>query len=564
MTFEEAYHDLIWNAWPKVKMFGLEVWSYCVGFWEQIPHAIQNMFIALFYIALLGIALSLIKSIINNYKSWKPDPDSRLMLSYFCGTGNYQRKLIYHNAKELLFDRKWSWISAAGLAYRLGNCNNESKIILFFCSIAYLPLALLGIIERVIRSTVGFCAFFCLNTAIWMLLLVFGIVTRLLIPVFRFIDYARRVEQHCPHCYAAFRLPYFRCPHCGEVHKNLIPGRCGILVAKCTCGHFIPCSVLSHRSKLVGVCPNPKCEKDLAASNARQFFIQIIGGNSSGKTAFSAAFQHQYLKLAQDNGGYIISGEPKDVFDALESMYTNGLTEPSSPFEVSSYNYVHHLKGTAAHSLIFNDIPDEVLLSEEYEKSPLNFGYTDGIIIIIDPLSVASLRNECIRQGDTSALSGFSTDNCEAIIVDFINKFSEIVGRPARKMSDIPVAVLIAKSDIKRIKSSIGLPKIKAQFKKEPEKYSSDLSVARDEICRSFLNDIGLANVVNNLESVFSDVCYFPISAVGHTPEAGVAFEPFGVIDPVTWIAKKRQSAVYPILKYVHERINHCDGTDQG
>lgn len=140
--------------------------------------------------------------------------------------------------------------------------------------------------------------------------------------------------------------------------------------------------------------------------------------------------------------------------------------------------------------MIFNDIPDEVLLSEEYEKSPLNFGYTDGIIIIIDPLSVASLRNECIRQGDTSASSGFSTDNCEAIIVDFINKFSEIVGRPARKMSDIPVAVLIAKSDIKRIKSSIGLPKIKAQFKKEPEKYSSDLSVARDEICRSFLNDI--------------------------------------------------------------------------
>lgn len=167
MTFEEAYHDLIWNIWPKVEMFGLEVWLYCVGFWEHIPHAIQNMFVVLFYIALLGIALSLIKSIINNYKSWKPDPDSKLMLSYFCGTSNYQRKLIYQNAKELLFDRKWSWISAAGLAYRLGNCNSESKIILFLYSIAYLPLAFLGIIEMGIRSTVGFCAFFCLNMAIW-------------------------------------------------------------------------------------------------------------------------------------------------------------------------------------------------------------------------------------------------------------------------------------------------------------------------------------------------------------------------------------------------------------
>lgn len=83
MTFEEAYQDLIWNIWPKVKMFGSEVWTYCVDLWKQTPHAIQNMFVALFYIALLGIAISLIKSIIINYKSWKPDPDSKLMLSYF-------------------------------------------------------------------------------------------------------------------------------------------------------------------------------------------------------------------------------------------------------------------------------------------------------------------------------------------------------------------------------------------------------------------------------------------------------------------------------------------------
>lgn len=108
------------------------------------------------------------------------------------------------------------------------------------------------------------------------------------------------------------------------------------------------------------------------------------------------------------------------------------------------------------------------------------------------------------------------------------------------------------------------MPKIKSQFKKDPEKYSSDLSIARDEICKSFLNDIGLANVVNNLESVFLDVCYFPTSAIGHPPEVGVAFDPFGVIEPVTWIAKKQQSAVYPLLNYVQERINHCDGTDQG
>ena len=564
MDFEEAYNDFMRGVWPEVKMFFTEAWTYCTYTWEQIPNSFQTILTVVFYIALFGIAVSLVKSIINNYKSWKPDPDSKLMFSYFCGTGNYQRKLIYRNAKDLLYDRKWFWISAAGLAYRLGNCTNESKIILWLSSLIYLPLAFLGIIEMVIRVTLGICFFFCLNIAIWSLLLVLGIVTRLFIPIFRIIDRTLRVEQHCPHCYTAFRLPHFRCPHCGEVHKNLIPGHCGILAAKCSCGHFIPSSVLTHRSKLVGVCPNPKCEMDLATANAKQFFIQIIGGNSSGKTAFLAAFQHQYLSLSQGNDVYSVSGEPRETFETLEYMYRNGVTESSSASEIGTYNYVHQLRGTAAQSLIFYDIPDEVLLSDEYEKSPLNFGYTDGIIIIIDPLSVASVRNECVRQGEISATSDFSTDNCEAIIIDFINKFSEIAGRSARKMSDIPVAVLIAKCDIKHIKRSIGMPRIKAQYNKSPENYNNDLSIARDEVCRTFLNDNGLANVVNNLESVFSEVRYFPMSAVGHSPEAGVAFEPFGVIDPVAWIAKNRQSAVYPTLKYVQEKINCCDSAEQG
>lgn len=562
MGFEEAYNNFRREVWPEVRMFFIDAWTYCTGIWEKIPNSIQNVLTAIFYIAILGIALSLIKSILNNYKSWKPDPESNLMLSYFCGTGNYQRKLIYYNAKELLHDRKWSWISAAGLAYRLGNCTNESKIILWLYSLLYLPLAIMGIIEMAIRVTLGFCFFFCLNIAIWTVLLVLGVVMRLFIPVFRVIDRALRVEQHCPHCYTAFRLPYFRCPHCGKVHQNLVPGRCGILIAKCSCGRFIPCSVLSHRSKLVGVCPNAKCEMDLATANAKQFFVQIIGGNSSGKTAFSAAFQHQYLNLSQDNDVYKVFGEPKEIFEALERMYRNGVTEPSSASEIGAYNYVHQLRGTAAHSLIFYDIPDEVLLSDEYEKSPLNFGYTDGIIIIIDPLSVASVRNECVRQGEISTTSGFSADNYEAIIIDFINKFSEIAGRSARKMSDIPVAVLIAKSDVKHIKSRIGMPRIKTQYKKAPETYNNDLSIARDEICRAFLNDIGLANVVNNLESVFSEICYFPMSAVGHSPEVGIAFDPFGVIDPVAWIAKKRQSAIYPTLKYVQEKVARCDSTE--
>lgn len=518
----------------KALAFAHKWYLYGIDLWARCPAMLRYAVITAFFMAILGTVTSLVKAVSINYKEWKPMPNSKLAFSYFCGSGDYQRKLIHKNAKELVVDRTWPWISMAGLAYRLSNVSHDSKIVMFLISIAYLPLAVMGCVELVFRAVIGNVAFFVLNIVAMVAFFVIRLAAYLLIPVFRVVDAAMRVEQHCPYCYDTFKLPHFRCPHCNEVYKQLVPARSGLLFARCSCGHFLPCAVLSKRDRLAPVCP--KCNRDLAASNTKSFSIQVIGGDSAGKTAFISAFQHMY-RDSVDQEKCAIKGEPKVAFDEIESMFGRGCPIPSSTSEVIPYTLVHQSGSSAESSLVFYDIPDEVLLSEEYERNPLNFGFSDGIVVIVDPLSVQSVRNECGRL-DAAGIDGFSQDTAESVVIHFITKFSEISGRATRKMSDIPVAVLVAKNDIGVVQNKIGSAAIAAAYRANPAKYQNDVEAAADEICRNYLSDIGLANILNNLDAVFSMVRCFPVSSIGHAAKRGYPFEPYGVVEPIAWIGQ--------------------------
>lgn len=538
------------NVLSNLQIFFKDIEKGIANFWKVLPPIVQILLTAVLIVSSLNIIISLVKAIIQNHKEWKPIPNTNLMYSFIAGTATYQRHLIYKDAHKLLFDKKWSYVSFAGLAYRLGNYVNNSKSIRFICSMVYAPLAILGLFEMVFRAVIGVLFYFVLNILYALLLLALWIINGIILLIFRIIDRSTWVTQHCPNDYATFKLPLFKCPYCGELHENLYPGVKGVFFAKCSCGHFIPCSVVSRRKHLSSYCP--KCKYELAASNVKALSIQIVGGNSSGKTAYISAFQHMYLYSLQSSGNNNIITSPEDKFNELEMMFLNGMTKQSPTDEAQAYYFLHKKKGTMDDGLVLYDIPDEIILSEQYERNPLNFGYSDGIVILIDPLSVNSVRNECEKSNGTNSINGFSDDNAESIIVHFINKYSEVAGRLAKHMSDVPVAVLISKSDLTIVKRRIGYIKTKAEYEKNPTQYLN-MDDARNQLCRKYLAEIGLSNVLNNLDSVFSNVAYFPISAIGHVHQMGIPFEPQGVIEPITWIAKECKNSLYYTIKNVEE-----------
>ncbi|HEX3029478.1 MAG TPA: hypothetical protein VHT34_09275 [Clostridia bacterium] len=307
-------------------------------------------------------------------------------------------------------------------------------------------------------------------------------------------------------------------------------------------------SAYTGRSQIDAVCPS--CKTDLAVANSKQFSIQLVGGNMSGKTAFLASFQHLYINRTFNIDKLTVYGKPQENFDDLEAMYMSGQTQPSSSSSVITYSLLHKVRRTGKHNLVIYDIPDEVILNSSYERNPRNFGFTDGIIIIVDPLSVSSVRDECVKAGNRDAVDNYSKDDINELIIEFIQQFSSITGHSARKQITVPVAILINKADIKVVKREIGMPKIKVSFNKNPSAYGHDITVARDEISRSYLEKLGLGNVLNNLDGIFSNIRYFPVSTMGHVSEKGKEFEPFGVAAPIAWITKKARSDVYNYMRY--------------
>lgn len=537
-SFLGVFFDRISYYWDQVV-------HYFLYYFKILPLWLRYLLIIVFVFAIIGILMSHGKAIYENRHEWKKKPRSNLMFSYACGSGQAQHKLIYQEAHELLRDKKWSWLCIAGVAWRLGNFVHPSKILLFFLSLIYLPLKLIGIIEMILRITIGTVWLIIAALVHALVLLVMRLISYLAIPFWKLVDKTMRIEQHCPHCYASFDLPAIKCPHCNTTHEALLPSRCGILVARCVCDHFLPSTVITGRSRLEATCP--VCDGELVVTNARQFSVQVVGGDTSGITAFLAAFQHEYIKKNAKRTNLTITGAPQERYDALEDMYQRGNTVPSSASTVQTYNLIHKTWSYPKDNLVFYDVPDEIILSENYHRSPIFYKYLDGIIFVIDPLSVVSVREESLQTGDNRTLLGYSKDDADTLIVNFTNQFSAITGRPSQQMSKIPVAVIINKIDIKAIRRKIGFPKIKSIYNANPAAYGYDYGKARDEICRAYLYDIGLSNTANIIESVFVNVSYFPVSAIGHVIEAGKPFTPLGVIEPVAWLTKQSRSRLHRI-----------------
>ena len=125
------------------------------AFGETIPGLLRTLIVIVSVVACVNIVASLVKAIINNRATWKKKPGSELMFSFAAGSGQFQRSHIYKDAHKYLFDKKWFAFSFAGLAYRLGNYENHSKTITFLSSLMYLPLAIFGIAEMIIRCVAG-------------------------------------------------------------------------------------------------------------------------------------------------------------------------------------------------------------------------------------------------------------------------------------------------------------------------------------------------------------------------------------------------------------------------
>lgn len=524
-------------------------------YFSLLPWWIRLIIIICLICAIIGIIASHAMAIYRHREDWTPEENSSLMKSYLGMSGIDQCNAAYKEAHKLLRDKTWIPTGPAGFAHWIHNKEFESKGVKTLCDIfVYAPCVVIGYIEMFFRVVFGTIWLSIAQVVQLALLAILACISWIIMPVWKAIDKSMRSVQHCSSCYSQFNLPGFVCPSCGAIHKNLTPGAHGLMVARCKCGKFLPTTIITGRTSLNAVCPS--CDTALAANNARQFSIQVFGGNSSGKTALISAFQHEYLNN-MSREGMVVKTIPEEAFDELECMYQAGVTTPSSATDIQTFNIVHDREGGfKEETMVMYDIPDEVLISGEYEKNPILFKYSKGLVIVIDPLSSYEIRDEIAEAGEATSLVNYDEDDPGELIVQFIDSFSRVIGRNTKKMSRIPVAVVINRFDIKSIHEELYV---------EPPYFDKVTNLATrreemrnivDEKCKGYLMKMGLSNAIYNIESVFSNIHYFPVSPIGHVSEDGRGFNPIGVLEPLEWITLKNNSAIHDYIASALDKLN--------
>jgi hypothetical protein len=276
------------------------------------------------------------------------------------------------------------------------------------------------------------------------------------------------------------------------------------------------------------------------------FSLVITGGNSAGKTAFIAAFSNLYPALAKSRRALTIEGKPGSYFFELNDMFNSGKNLIDN--ESRTYSLIHKHGKNEKDNLVFYDTLAKYVASDTFPRSPKYFGFCDGIILMIDPLSVQSVQKELAKDENSLNMVNYSSDDTNKLVVQFIHQYNTICGFATGVMSNVPVVVLINKADIDVVKREIGWMTIHALYNENPSAYNNNENVAKDQICRAYLAKIGLINVLNNIDATFANVSFFPVSAIGHEAEEGKTYAPMGVIEPVAWLAQKRRSRITNLL----------------
>jgi hypothetical protein len=355
------------------------------------------------------------------------------------------------------------------------------------------------------------------------------------------------ISIRCPDCKEHGLIPVFVCSYCGKKYTHLIPGIYGAFSQKCECGHIIPCTFLNGRSKLTALCSH--CGTELASSNARQFGIQLVGGISSGKTAFLASFFHLYNEHVNNIANINIRTYPKAAFRELEQWFQNGSSEPTKAMNAGMYSIVHTKgKSGVSHELALYDISGKAFTAQSVEKTQKQYQYCGGIIFIVDPLSIPDVRAIYKNKHNGQDPVNFSKSNNTEVATGFISNYIKQGYIETGKRSTVPVSVVISKTDIDVIKKEIGIDRIMEEFNKNPEAYNSTAEIARDTICRKYLVCIGMAGMVNNLIAQFMNIHFYPVSAIGHEANKNEPYNPNGVLESVLWIIRDYNPALAGML----------------
>lgn len=458
-------------------------------------------------------------------------------LSYFFGESYFDlgrtiKESWVKNGNKI----KNSWLEI-GQAWK--GQNLHKAICLLILRIATLiAVAVFGSIFTAIFSTIHIVLLFAL-----MLLVYVGFV------LLKFVDTIfclfKGLGNNCynPGCERKFRLPIYVCPKCHAFHYRLVPSKYGVLKRKCNCGEKLPTTFFNGRQKLDSLCPH--CQSPVIKGAHRSLLIPVVGGANAGKTCYVTMAIKQ-IESNADNLGlnfeyqYVAGDEYKENSKRMDS----GLCpQKTNDLAFKYYNFFLSPKEDKTKNLIsVCDIAGEVFANQEAMVRQQGYRFADGMIVVIDPLSITEFKNELKKKlspQEFQALNA-STQPIGDVLSGLINTMESLYHVDAKSTIKKTIVVVFTKCDIKGLDDRIGATAINEYLKQHKNVSFCDAS---NVLCERFLSEYGESSFLNTVKGKFSEVQFFTCSALGHN-DSGKKFTAVNVEQPLLWLIDKTSKAI--------------------
>lgn len=308
----------------------------------------------------------------------------------------------------------------------------------------------------------------------------------------------KNVRMICPSCYERVPYPAYECPGtgCTRRHRDIRPGRLGILRRRCECGEPIKTLLLFGSAGMSAYCPYCDHPLEHHPGKAPEIVLPFFGAAGAGKTRllFSMVAQLQLWSEipASETGrreerltlefGDVTTGRKlchASAFLSTETVMGKTLIELPRAY------VIRLIFRQGSRLLHMFDAAGELYYSTERTQELGFLGKAQTFILVIDPLSVAAFWDRLLPEQQAELEAARSAAPSPELAYQQTYQEIEAMGVRLKKTR---LAVVFSRADL------IDEP-------------AGDIATwARDEL--------GLGNLVRSARLNFREACFFHTAAV--------------------------------------------------
>lgn len=337
----------------------------------------------------------------------------------------------------------------------------------------------------------------------------------------------------CPSCHAQTPLPVYLCDGCGVEHHRLLPSSYGILYHRCTCGHRLPATFFLNRGRLPAKCG--RCGNFLlrAHTETRKIFVPVIGGPSTGKTAFLVSLVDELKRRVDSVDQELSFLDPtveRDFESRLQAMRRGEMPSKTVATTPTAINLIFG-PVTKPHRNLYLYDPAGEAYGAEAELIPHQFlSYCSGILFLIDPFSIPAVRQKYRVDPARAESLKPSVQRPDDLLDRLLAVLEKHFGLDPSATIHIPVAIVLTKVDAFNLEPAVGDAAL------SPSLTELEREAARNQLISRRLREWGMVPLVEIIESRFSKKSFFTCSAVGLGRRSGDGFVPERIASPFLWL----------------------------